>query len=190
MNRIAMALAALCLATTACKGTGPGAGQGVPDPRPGVEADVEETVSVYAAVIRQLVTRDHTYGDDPKFRVVYVLDGVVANAEDPLRSTNDRQPAAPFDRRVKEGLRRALTDLPSVRFVKEPDSVIAGEEPGHVINHGVLLTLGPIRGGPRKVTVGNELWINGLAGQWLTYVVERRARQWRVTGTKGPVAIS
>jgi hypothetical protein len=55
---------------------------------------------------------------------------------------------------------------------------------------GVLLSLGPIEGNATKVEVGNSLWINGLAGQWLTYVLETRGDTWRVTGTAGPMAIS
>jgi hypothetical protein len=52
------------------------------------------------------------------------------------------------------------------------------------------LSLGPIDGTGNRVEVANSLWINGLAGQWLTYVVEWRGGTWEVTGTTGPMAIS
>jgi hypothetical protein len=66
----------------------------------------------------------------------------------------------------------------------------SGSSPGHVKNGGVLISLGPIEEDRRRVRVGNSLWISGLAGQWLTYVLEQRDGHWTVTGRSGPTAIS
>lgn len=55
---------------------------------------------------------------------------------------------------------------------------------------GVLLSLGPIEPSGNRVEVETSLWINGLARQWLTYVLEQRGGTWTVTGTNGPMAIS
>jgi len=152
---------------------------------------VERVVTIYAAVIRQLVTIDHTFGQaDPGFGVVYVINGPVERADDPSRPIGEVKAHRPFGSRVVKGLRAALDDLPDVTFVEDRSAVVAGEAPGHVINDGVLLTLGPIRGGATRVEVGNSLWISGLAGQWLTYVLERKSGTWEVAGTTGPVAIS
>jgi len=41
-----------------------------------------------------------------------------------------------------------------------------------------------------RVEVPRNPRINGLAGPWLTYVVERDGESWKVIGTTGPVAIS
>jgi hypothetical protein len=148
-------------------------------------------VSIYSSVIRQLVTEDHTFGGaDPAFRVIYVIDGPVKGAEDTSQPVDEQDPEEPFDPEVKDGLRKELSDLPPLRFVQDRNSVIAGRDPGHVVRHGVLLTLGPITGGVRRVEVGNNLWLNGLAGQWLIYVLELRDQQWEVTGTSGPVALA
>jgi hypothetical protein len=154
-----------------------------------------ETV-IYAAVIRQLVTKDHTFGGaDPGFRVVYVMDGVVKGAGDVDGNVDESDPAEPFGDDVKAGLRTALGgDLPPIEFVSERSSVVvgtnSGKAPGHVKNEGVLISLGPIEGSGTKAEVGNSLWINGLAGQWQTYVLEARDGAWKVAGTTGPVAIS
>lgn len=76
-------------------------------------------------------------------------------------------------------------------FVEDPDSVIVGGKScAHVKGNGVLITLGPIIGGPERVTVPNRMFFACLGGQWLTYVVERSKGDWNVVGTKGPIAIS
>ena len=153
------------------------------------------SVAIYSSVIRQLVTKDHTFGQgDPGFEVVYVLDGPVEGAEDSMKTTSEYVPARPFGEDVKAALKEELVDLPPIVFVRDRASVIAGERsgpsPGHVINDGVLLTLGPIIGGERRVEVGSNLWINGRAGLWITYVVKHRGAEWNVTGTTATVAIS
>jgi hypothetical protein len=164
---------------------------------------VERTVEVYASVIRQLVTKDHGYGGaDPGFGVVYVIDGIVEGAQNPGRPVGEPKPEKPFGHRAKKGLRKALADLPPIKFVDDVNSVLPGEPPSfsrycstrpascRVINNGVLVTLGPIGGDRARVEVGNNLWINLLAGRWGTYVLERRGGSWEVTGTTGPEVIS
>jgi hypothetical protein len=151
--------------------------------------------AVYAAVIRQLVTKDHTFGGgDPGFEVVYVMDGVVAGAGKIDGNVEESDPAQPFSDEVKAGLLSGLADLPPIEFVSERSSVLVGTNsgtaPGNVKNSGVLISLGPIEGNGTKIEVGNSLWINGLAGQWQTYVLRARDGAWKVVGTTGPVAIS
>lgn len=184
-------LVGLAIALSACGGS-PGDDPGVPlGPVPAGnagQAPTERTVDVYATVVRQLVTKDHTFGDEPSpFERVYVVDGVVENAGDPSDVPRERFPAA-----VKEGIARALADLPNVEFVADPDSVIVGEsECAHVKGDGALISLGPIKdrsGG--RVTVANGLFFACLGGQWLTYVLEPAEPSWRVVGTTGPIAIS
>ena len=38
--------------------------------------------------------------------------------------------------------------------------------------------------------VASNLWIDGKAANWLTYVVRKRDGVWRVTGTTGPMVIA
>jgi hypothetical protein len=158
---------------------------------PGAKS-TDRSAAIYAAVVRQLVTKDHTFGGaDPGFKVIYVLDGVVADVADPSKPANANDPKEPFSHDVKDGVRFLSTpaDLPPVEFVVERNSVVtgtrSGSSPGHVKNGGVLISLGPIKGDANRVKVGNSLWINGLAGQWLTYVLERGDSGWAVTGISG-----
>ena len=158
-------------------------------------ADTERTAAIYASIVRQLVTKDHTFGRaDPGFKKVFVLDGAVAGAENPFLTRNDRHPDHLFRPTVKQRMADRLVDLPPLVFVSRRSAAVVGAKPGvspgHVANGGVLLTLGPIEGEGSKVQVGANLWINGLAGHWLRYVAELRGGGWRVIGTTGPVAIS
>lgn len=147
-------------------------------------------VGVYSAVIRQLVTEDHTFGDSATpFDHVYVVDAAIEDASDPMASGNEA--GEPFDNAVKQGIRQQLTDLPPLTFVSDPDSVRRGEQGmGGVLNNGVIITLEPIDGNGHQVEVGNSLWCGGLCGQWQTYVVELDQDAWHTTGTTGPAAIS
>jgi hypothetical protein len=186
-------LAAMSLALPAC---GAGSEQGNRPQAPlggggGGATSSERTADVYSAVVRQLVTRDHTFGRAPSpFKRVYIVDGVVADASDP------RMPAyadvkRPFAAAVKNGMLESLQDLPSIEFVTDPTDVVVDENDcPRVKADGVLLSLGAISGGGRRVTVPNGLFFACLGGQWLTYVLELKGGAWTVVGTRGPVAIS
>jgi hypothetical protein len=194
MRRTALAIFLLMLSATAC-GTGGTKGRGLD--RGGSSstdegaATTERTVAVYASVIRRLITKDHTFGgSNPGFKEIYVMDGPVRGAGDPDSPWDALRPETPFNAAVKEGLRNQLADLPPLTFVQDRDSVVTGAEPGHVINDGVLLTLGPIVPAGDDLKVPNSLWISGVAGQWLTYVLEQGDTGWTIIGTDGPVAIS
>ena len=153
-------------------------------------AATERIIGVYSAVIRRLVTVDHTFGSAPSpFDRVFIVDSVVAGAGDPVAVPAGS--VKPFNPEVKAGIMRELGDLPPIGFVTDPDSVIVGEKRcAHVKGNGVLITLDPISGGKKNVTVPNGLFFACLGGQWLTYELERADGEWRVTGTKGPIVIS
>ena len=167
----------------------PGAG---PTPRPSAaepEDAHRKTIDIYAEVVRRLVTKDHTFGRSATpFEHVYIVDGVVEGAGDPMKS-GVAEPKEPFDDEVKEGLLDALRSLPPVEFVADPDSV-RKPDLGGVKNNGVIITLGPIEEEAERIEVSNSLWCSGLCGQWMTYVLKPAGNGWRITGTTGPSAIS
>jgi hypothetical protein len=187
VRRIGALLAATVLALAACGGaaeTGPTTDSSSPTAEPDARA-----VAVYSAIIRQLVTKDHTFGDDESpFDRVFIDVRIDDGAGDPgaqpptgPRLTADEQAA----------ILRELADLPRVEFVQDPDSVVVGEKScAHVKGNGVLITLGRISGGSQRVTVPNDLFFACLGGQWLTYVLESAKGDWQVVGTKGGIAIS
>lgn len=150
---------------------------------------VSRTAQIYSAAIRQLITVDCN-GADANFEAVYVLNGPVPGAGDANLLVDDWRPSQPFKSRVVNALTAELEDLPAVSFVEDRSAVVEGPEPGQVIQDGVLVTLDRIAGGRGRVEVPISCWVNGLAGHWLTYVVQRTDGRWQVTGTTGPIAIS
>ena len=157
--------------------------------QPQADPAVERQVAIYSAIIRQLVTVDHTFGDgDPGFRVIYVLDRTDGGAGDPEGTGQGGQPLAP---EVQEGIKAALKDLPPVEFVSDRNSVVGSDTEGNQVhNEGALVTLAPIPDGEDRVEVDASLYMANVAGTWLTYVLEGSAADWKVTGTTGAVGIS
>jgi hypothetical protein len=194
MRRIGAVLVGVALALAACdRGE-----EATPRPEAGTttvaasgnQPDAERAAAVYAAVIRRLMTKDHTFGGgEAPFDRIFVVDGAVKRAGNPAGL-----PAAAverFDPDVRAAIERRLTDLPPLEFVSDPDSVIVGRKRcAHVKGNGVLMTLGPISGGSARVTVPNGMFFACLGGQWLTYVLKGEGGHWRVVGTKGATVIS
>ncbi len=189
MKRIVLALALAGL--TACAPQAPrGTANTDPQAQRGSAFPAREG-AVYSAVIRQLVLVDHGYGKArPPYKVVYVLNGPVPGAEDSNQLVSEIKPATTFSPEMQRQIVNALPDLSPVLFVPDREAVITGEAPGHVINDGVLVALGPVRWeGSAKATIGSNRWANGLNGQWLTYV-DYSKTEWRIGGTTGTTAIS
>jgi hypothetical protein len=93
--------------------------------QPNTDPVLERQVAIYAAVIRQLVTIDHTFGEEgPGLEVIYVLDRPVGTAGSPDMGTTPEREGEPFSADLRAGLRAALTDLPSIQFVAEMEQVI------------------------------------------------------------------
>jgi hypothetical protein len=146
---------------------------------------------IYTALIEKLV-KDVSHGKD-RPKVIYILDGVVSDAADPRTTAG---PQTPFSHDLKDGVSflARLTNLPRLEFVASRDVVVVGaadgKRPGQVKDGGALVTLGDVIGSGNRVEVGNNIWMNGLAGYWQTHVLVHDRGEWRVTGTTGPMAIS
>jgi hypothetical protein len=148
---------------------------------------------IYAAVIERLVKEATPDRQDPPFKIVFVLDGAVPHAAKPTRPED---PRTPFNDEVKDNLRSlaALSDVPDMEFASTRESAVvgtdSGQRPGQARDGGAVVSLGAIKGKGRRVEVASSLWVNGLFGQWQTYVLVKKDGVWRVTGTTGPLAIS
>lgn len=158
-------------------------------------ADDEATaqVKIYAAVIRRLITRDHTFGKGrAPFDYVYVVNGPVGDAGHPSGGGLFRPAPESFRPAVIDGIRQRLQDLPPVRFINDGDAVRDGRKGlgGGVKNDGVIISLGPIEHKNGVVHVHNGLWCGALCGQWQTYVLRQSETTWKITGTTGPYIIS
>ena len=194
MRRMTILVLAAVLVLAACEDESPRERtdrnqEDVPAGAPQNEAD-PRSVEIYAAVIRRLVTKDHTFGGAPSpFEHVYVLDGPLPGGKWPRNDSG--RPEKQFSTAVKDALKVELTGLPPIDFISDPDSARFGKDlMGGVKKRGVIVTVGPIVGRAHNVKVPNSLWCGGLCGQWLTYRLKVRGGNWRVTGTVGPIAIS
>ncbi|MDQ3985504.1 MAG: hypothetical protein M3280_03295 [Actinomycetota bacterium] len=167
---------------------------GPPPPSTPTESPADEVatkVDIYSAVIRRLVTKDHTFGGGPSpFKFIYIVNGPISDAGDPLGDHFGPAPD-PFSSDVIEGIDDQLRSLPPIRFIMDGDDVRLGRQGiAGVKNNGVIISLGHIERKKGRVHVSNGLWCGGTCGQWLTYVLEQRGDTWKITGTTGPHAIS
>jgi hypothetical protein len=183
----------LVLVASACTDAGDQVGSLPASPRPTIGNETSVEAEIYSAVVRRLVTKDHTFGRAASpFEHVYVIDGAIADAGDPRAVTAFGPAPREFETQVIAGIRRRLKDLGPLDFITDPDSVRRGKQRlGGVKNEGVIISLGPIEQlEPNEVHVSSGLWCGGTCGQWLTYVVREQHGRWNVIGTTGPSAIS
>ena len=155
-----------------------------------VSAAERRSIGVYAAVFRQLVTKDHTFGGGlSPFDRVFIVSGVVEKGG---RTRNMWKITEPFSEEVRAGLRSELRALPPITFVSgaEAHRIVDERMDGGDGRFAAILSVGPIDGDGSKVEVSNSLWCGGLCAQWSTYVLEATNGGWKTTGTTGPIAIS
>ena len=182
--RVALSLAVAAALMTGC-GEGRQASPGQETFGPGDLTPAEREAFVYAAVIRHMTAEE---GQSSGFGVIYVLDHAVEGASDPDQGTGAR---TPISEEVQIRIQEELATLPPIRFVPDRDEVIGAPADGsQVKNGGILLTLGPVPEGDRRLEVEASSYIANLAGTWQTWILERRGLRWEVTGTTGPVAVS
>ena len=171
-------------------------------PDPGLNArPVEDSLTeddqaaIYAAVVRQLYTVDHTFGDQPpNFPVVYLVRSTDDSAGDPGIEKKDSQV---IPESVQAAVTKALSDLPAkIIWVDEPEDVPVDPNTGMVEGKGVRITLGNIHqgettaSGNKPLLVSGSLYFANLGAGGKTYFVERIDDEWRITGTTGVEWIS
>jgi hypothetical protein len=120
-------IAAVGLIAVLSSGCAERAGQGSA-PGPSRESQV------YAAIVRRVVTVDHTFGGgDPGFGVIYVLDRATPRAAEGI--VPGAEEGTPIPPEVQREIRAALSDLPPIRFVPRREEVVGPMEDGGVVKH-------------------------------------------------------
>lgn len=154
---------------------------------PGLTDD--DRAAIYAAVVRQLYTVDHTFGEPPNFPVLYLVWVTDDSAGD--IGADDPAPQV-IPEHIRAEVVAGLTDLPAeLVWVGSFYAVPREGEWGAVAGGGAAVTLGNID--PQEdgtVHVPASLYIAPLAATGLTYVLEQVEGVWQVTGTTGPMWIS
>jgi hypothetical protein len=148
--------------------------------------DEQREVAVYASVLRQAFTKDHTFGDSPSpFRRIYVVDALLSS-RGRWTGTADRLSPA-----TQRGIALELADLPPLEFIARADEALTRVgTTGPVEHRGAIYSLGPIVGTADRVEVNSGMRCGALCGLRITYVVVRDAAGWRVAGDTGVFTIS
>jgi hypothetical protein len=141
-------------------------------------------------VLRQyLTTSDHSFGDDHRFAVAYVLDRTDPAAADPMGAPGPG--GNPIPVADQAAILEAIADVGRVEFITDRTSVIEDVDGcAQVRDGGVLIVLGPPVEGSGHVEVAIHGFIACLGATWFTYVVEQDGSGWRTAGTTGPSAIA
>ena len=156
-----------------------------PPPTPAAVISEVDQAAVYAAVIRQLYTVDHTFGDQPpNFPVVYLVRGTddgVGDPNAPRTGTHVLQDS------TQTAITAALVDLPAeFRWVEDADNVPREAQTGAVADGGAIITLGNVHlQEDGSALVSAQLYFAMLGATGKTYVLEQVDGVWQVTGDTG-----
>ena len=156
------------------------------DPPSGPDRATAET-AIHAAVVRQLVEFDNTFGPDYRFTEVLIVDHVDTHAGDPSRQG---EPGASLTAGQRSAIRAAVEHLAPVSFINNRDDYIRQDVLQPTIPGSVIITVAPVEFDDKGATVGAGLWCGGTCGLWLTYRLAEEPDGWTVTGREGPWAIS
>jgi hypothetical protein len=148
----------------------------------------QDRAAIYAAVVRQQYTVDHTFGEPPNFPTVYLVKSTDDGIGDP-----DAPRAAPeaLPDAVQAAIVDALGDLPTaVVWVDDRDEVPMDAN-STVLDGGVVMTLGNIHSqADGSALVSASLYFAALGAGGQTYIVELVDGAWQVVGNTGVQWIS
>ena len=143
--------------------------------------------AIYAAVIRQLYTVDHTFAKAPDFPVVYLVRQTSVNAADPS-ATGGSETIFPGD---QQRILALLSDLPAQFVWVDRTEDVPRADNGLVAGNGAIIQVGAIA--PQddgSLNVPGSIFISPLAAGGQTYVLQAVDSAWQITGKTGPVWIS
>ena len=143
-----------------------------------------DQANIYAKVIRQIYTIDHTFGEgnSPNFPVVYLPRATDDTAGDP---TLPRGLSNWLSQSVQEAITIALKDL-SAKFIWVDNRSEVPMDNDAVAGNGAIIYLGNIylqKDGSAQV--GGGLFFANLGGGGTTYILEFIRGTWTITGTTG-----
>jgi ABC-2 type transport system permease protein len=143
----------------------------------------EDEVAIYAAVVRQLYTVDHTFGEPPNFSFVFLVQATDDSVGDP---DAPRAGSQVLRESVRKGVVKALSDLPAeFGWISERGEAPLNED-FSVVDGGAVFTLGNIHAQPGdSALVSASLYIGPEGALGKTYVLERVDGVWQVMGDTG-----
>jgi hypothetical protein len=152
-----------------------------PGPAAGLLPD--EQALIYAQIVRQLYLVDHTFAEPPNFGQIYILTTTDDTVGDPNLQP---APAATLSQDIREIMTKNLADLPTViHWAENVDEVPLDEETRQVAGNGAIVTLGNIHSQDGTLLIPASLEVAPLIAGGRTYVFEKQAEAWSLTGTTG-----
>ncbi|MFN2199025.1 MAG: ABC transporter permease [Anaerolineales bacterium] len=152
-----------------------------PGPAAGLRPD--EQALIYNQVVHQLYLVDHTYGEPPNFEQIYILGVTDDTVGDPNLAL---APAASLPQDLREIMIKNLADLPAeIHWMENAEDVPLDEETHQVSGNGAIITLGNIHVQEDTLLVPASLEVAPLIAGGRTYVFEKQADAWTLTGTTG-----
>lgn len=190
-----VAVAVTLVATIAgCGGTTPSGRPDVDTPSSSSSESVampRAESEIYAAVVRQLVLVDHSFGSSSPtpFKQVYVIDSYASRSGD-MHVVAD---GPPLDAELRSAIATQPDEMPPVEFIAKREDKGNVERQGvtAVENDGVIVGIAPlVNQSDGTAHVGAGYWCGGLCGLGLTYVVAKVDGHWKVTGRTGSLSIA
>jgi ABC-type transport system involved in multi-copper enzyme maturation permease subunit len=152
-------------------------------PATGLELTTQS--DLYAAVVRQLYSVDHTSGNNSlKIPMIYILTTTNDEAGDPHGAYAN---PAKLGEDLQKSISERLKDLPAdIRYVSERKDVPLDTKDGTVIDDGAIITLGNIfTRADGKMQIAGSIYLSKTVSGGRTYLLEKTDDLWKVTGTTG-----
>ncbi len=169
---ILMVAASFLLGSASCAGSGN-------------ELTTQEEETIYAEVIRQLATIDDTFGGNFNPSTVYVI----RHTDDGAGNPQDQEtPPMIISESSQSKITSLLKDLSAdiIWIDKRQDAEFEDTESSEVKDHGAIITIGNIHHQKDgTVQVAGSIYIAGMATGGTTYILEKIAGVWEITGITG-----
>ena len=144
-------------------------------------------IQIYAAVTRQLVEIDNTFGPEYRFSRILILDRLDPHAGDAM---NQDQSGQSLTEEQRQAIIAAVDHLGPIEFINDRSHFVREDVLEPVIPGSVIITLAPAEFDDEGAKVGANLWCGGVCGLWLTYRVVEGPDGWTTAGREGTWAIS
>lgn len=154
------------------------------------ELTAHEEETIYAAVIRQVATIDDTFGGNLNPSTVYLIRRTDDGAD---VSQGQETPPMIISESSQLEITSLLSDLSAdiIWIDKRQDAEFEDTASSEVKDHGVIITIGNIsQQKDGTVQVVGSIYIANLAAGGTTYILEKIAGVWEITGTTGVSWIS
>lgn len=150
----------------------------------------DDRAAVYAAVVRRLVTVDHTFGSrPPEFPVLFIVSTTDDSVGDPNAPQLDPQV---LSEALQQAVTAAVADLHIViQWVDSGFDVPLEQVGDRVQGGGMRITLGNLHlQDDGSLLVSGSTYLANLAAGGRTYVLKKVDGTWTITGTTGAEWIS